>query len=51
MTREFIMTPEFDKQWKAIGLTDNELKALQEELTIIPTKGDIIQGTGGLRKI
>lgn len=51
MTREFIMTPEFDKQWKAIGLTDKELKALQEELTIIPTKGDIIQGTGGLRKI
>lgn len=51
MTREFIMTPEFDKQWKAIGLTDKELKAFQEELTIIPTKGDIIQGTGGLRKI
>lgn len=51
MTREFIMTPEFDKQWKAIGLADKELKALQEELTIIPTKGDIIQGTGGLRKI
>lgn len=51
MTREFIMTPEFDKQWKTIGLTDKELKALQEELTIIPTKGDIIQGTGGLRKI
>lgn len=42
MTREFIMTPEFDKQWKAIGLADKELKALQEELTIIPTKGDII---------
>lgn len=28
MTREFIMTPEFDKQWKAIGLADKELKAL-----------------------
>lgn len=31
MTREFIMTPEFDKQWKAIVLADKELKALQEE--------------------
>lgn len=51
MTREFIMTPEFDKHRKAIGLADKESKALQEELTIIPTKGDIIQGTGGLRKI
>lgn len=28
-----------------------ELKALQEELTINPDKGDLIQGTGGLRKI
>ena len=51
MTREFVMLPEFDKQWKAIGLTDKELKALQEELTVDPTKGSLIQGTGGLRKI
>jgi hypothetical protein len=51
MTREFVMLPEFDKQWKAIGFTDKELKALQEELTINPNKGDLMQGTGGLRKI
>lgn len=51
MTREFVILPEFDKQWKAIGLTDKELKALQEELTINPSKGDVMQGTGGLRKI
>ena len=51
MTREFIMLPEFDKQWKNIGLTDKELKSLQEELTINPNKGDLMQGTGGLRKI
>ena len=30
MTREFIMTPEFDKHRKA-GLADKESKALQEE--------------------
>jgi len=45
------MLPEFDKQWKTISFTDKELKTLQEELTITPTKGDLIQGTGGLRKI
>ena len=51
MTREFVMLPEFDRKWKELGLTDRELKALQEELTINPQKGDSMQGTGGLRKI
>ena len=51
MTREFIMLPEFDKQWKAIGFDDNDLKSLQEELTINPEKGEMMRGTGGLRKI
>lgn len=51
MTREFIMLPEFDRKWTDMGLTDKELKALQEELTINPAKGDVMQGTGGLRKI
>ena len=45
------MLPEFDRKWSEMGLTDKELKALQEELTISPTKGDVMQGTGGLRKI
>ena len=51
MTREFVMLPEFDKKWNEIGFTDKELKTLQEELTITPNKGDLMQGTGGLRKI
>ena len=51
MTREFVMLPEFDRKWKDMGLTDRELKALQEELTINPQKGDVMQGTGSLRKI
>lgn len=51
MTREFVMLPEFDRKWKDMGLTDRELKALQVELTINPQKGDVMQGTGGLRKI
>lgn len=51
MTREFIITQEFDKNWKTMGLTDDDLKSLQEELILNPTKGDLMQGTGGLRKI
>ena len=51
MTREFVMLPELDKRWKEIGFTDDDLKSLQEELTINPEKGDLIRGTGGLRKI
>lgn len=45
------MLPEFDSNWTEMGLTDKELKALQEELTINPSKGDVMKGTGGLRKI
>lgn len=51
MTREFIILPEFDRQWASMGLTDADLKALQEELTVNPSGGSVIQGTAGLRKI
>lgn len=51
MTREFIMMPEFDKQWTAMGFTDRDLKSLQELLTLDPAKGTLMRGTGGLRKI
>jgi len=45
------MLPEFDRQWKALGFSDKELRTLQEELTLDPAKGVIMRGTGGLRKI
>ncbi|MGN0608526.1 MAG: type II toxin-antitoxin system RelE/ParE family toxin [Oscillospiraceae bacterium] len=51
LTRLFIMLPEFEKQWNRMGLTDDDLKRLQFELLENPQKGDVIQGTGGLRKI
>ena len=51
MTREFVMLPEFDKQWKAMGFTDKDLKSLQEDLTMDSAKGALMRGTGGLRKI
>jgi len=51
MTREFVMMPEFDSKWKQMGLSDAELRQLQEELLINPKAGDVIKGTGGLRKL
>lgn len=50
MRRKFVMMPIFDKQWKAMGLTD-DLRLLQEELLKNPKSGAVMQGTGGLRKL
>ena len=47
---EFIETPTFTRQIQAIA-TDDELKELQRTLIAQPAKGDLIQDTGGLRKI
>ena len=47
---EFIETPIFTRQIKQIA-TDDEFKELQKELIESPDKGDLIQKTGGLRKI
>ena len=51
MTREFVMMPEFDRQWKNMGLDDDELRQLQEILLQNPKAGDVIRGTKGLRKV
>ena len=47
---EFIETSMFIRQIKQIA-TDDELKELQKILIESPDKGDLIQKTGGLRKI
>jgi len=51
MTREFVMMPEFDRQWQSMGLGDNELRQLQETLLENPKAGKVIRGTKRLRKI
>jgi len=51
MTREFVMMPEFDRQWQKMSLDDDELRQLQEALLENPKVGDVIKGTKGLRKI
>jgi hypothetical protein len=51
MKRKFVMMPIFDKQWKSMGLTDDDLQNLQEQLLKNPNLGAVMQGTGGLRKM
>lgn len=49
--RTFIETPNFTKKWCTYGLTDEELRTLENILLKDPKSGDAIQGTGGIRKI
>ena len=51
MTREFVYTEPFRKCWKAMGLSDDDLKILEEILLTNPRLGDVIEGTGGARKM
>lgn len=50
MQREFVMTSEFDKQWKAMGLNDADLVRLQDMILRDPKAGPVVSGTDGLRK-
>ena len=51
MTREFVRLLEFDKQCKRIGLSEDDIYNIEIKLLIEPACGDMIQGTGGIRKI
>ncbi len=51
MTREFVELPGFRSDWKELGMNDDDLKRLQTELLLHPDLGDVMQGTGGVRKM
>lgn len=51
MNRTFIETPSFTKKWSSYGLTDEDLRMLENVLLKNPKTGDAIQGTNGIRKI
>jgi hypothetical protein len=51
MTRKFIYTEPFRRCWKAMGLQDRDLLILEEALLKNPQIGDVIEGTGGARKM
>lgn len=50
MTRTFIQTHEFSRNWDNLGLDDEDLRLLELEIMKHPEKYPVIQGTGGLRK-
>ena len=49
MTRTFIQTDEFLKNWEALGLTDDDLRRLEYAIMKDPKIGAVIPGTGKLR--
>ena len=46
MTRTFIQTNEFIKQWEKLGLTDDDLRRLELEILQNPQVGAVVRGTG-----
>lgn len=51
MNRTFKEVPSFTQKWKTLGLTDDDLRTLENILLKNPKTGTAITGTGGLRKI
>ena len=51
MTRTFVYTAPFRRCWKMMGLGDDALLRLEEVLLQDPQIGDVIEGTGGARKL
>jgi hypothetical protein len=51
MNRQFIETSIFKKSWDAMGLNDEDLRALESVLLANPEVGALIQGSGGARKL
>ncbi|MBO5336945.1 MAG: type II toxin-antitoxin system RelE/ParE family toxin [Lachnospiraceae bacterium] len=51
MTRTFIETSQFTKNWERLGFTDDDMRRLELEIMKNPKVGTVIRGTGKLRKM
>ena len=51
MNRKFVYTQYFEKRWKDLGLTDEDLLRLEDTLKKDFHVGKVIRGTNGLRKM
>ena len=51
INRTFKEVPTFTSKWQSLGLTDDDLRILENILLKNPKIGDAITGTGGLRKL
>ena len=47
----FVNTSFFEKCWRSLGLSDEDLRDFQNLLLANPGVGDIIEDTGGVRKV
>lgn len=51
MRKTFHHFEAFTAKWKRLKLTDEDLQALEEQVAANPDAGDVMSGTGGLRKV
>jgi len=51
MTRTFVRLPEFERQCKRLGLNEDDIIQIENVLLDNPAIGEIMRGTGGLRKL
>ena len=51
LSRLFVELPSFSAKWKALGLTDEDLRRLEWSLLENPKVGPVMRGTGGIRKV
>ena len=47
----FIHATGFDDDWSELGLTDEDLRVIQQMIQENPTGPPVVKGTGGLRKM
>lgn len=51
MTATLIYASLFVSEWKRLRLTDDDLRHLERAIIARPDAGDVIAGTGGVRKL
>jgi hypothetical protein len=51
MKQTFIQVSRFVSKWKSLRLNDADLSALEAMLMANPDAGDVMAGTGGVRKV
>jgi hypothetical protein len=47
----FVSVGAFDRRWQALGLDDDDPRALEVAIQADPDEPPLVRGTGGLRKI
>lgn len=51
MKWEFVLSRAFDRNWKCMGLTEEDLRRFQNMLLANPDIGDVIPHLKGIRKV